>query len=391
VAPGGEVKITGLSLAPIPGAAKGQPKAVQAKATVTGENLCGLTATFELRAATQLFTSAANDQSIFQIDFATGERTTYASGIPLAFGLTVDAGGKLYVLDGQSCVLGSLEGPPGAVKFEPISQPIPGCSRIAAGPDLAIYVAAGLNVIRVDLATKQQTVFGSIPNGVAKAGFGSTFLTGITFSPGGEVVVCEHWDSLFRFPVGGGAPSLLAKAPGLGLTPSDNPWNEGLAYGIDQKLYVGVFPSNPTTGFVYRAEDSAVIADLASIKAQVPSTNYTGIHGITWGFDGSMYFTNQNTQGNTFQPFGQVLVRRPDGVIQELSAGLNFDWPKGYDGDLLLGTKVLQTLTAPISPTGASEALLDGPTSSEPFQVRVLLTDPTSGAVYTATQIGQVQ
>jgi hypothetical protein len=350
-----------------------------------------LTATFEIRAATHLFTSAANDQSIFQVDFATGKRTTYASGIPLAFGLTVDAAGKLYVLDGQSCILGGLEGPPGAASFVPLSKPIPGCSRIAAGLDFAVYVAAGLDVIRVDLATKEQTVFGSIPNGMAKPGFGSTFLTGITFSPAGEVVVCEHWDKIFRFPVGGGAPSLLASAPGLGLTPSDNPWNEGLAYGIDQELYVGVFPSNPLAGFVYRAGDSQVIADLAGIKAQVPTTNYTGIHGIAWGFDGSMYFTNQNTQGNTYQPFGQVLVRRPDGVLKELSYGLNFDWPKGYDGDLLLGTKVLQTLTAPVSPSGSSEALLDGPESTEPFQVRVLLTDPTTGAVFTASQIGQVQ
>ena len=134
-----------------------------------------------------------------------------------------------------------------------------------------------------------------------------------------------------------------------------------------------------------------MIADLSSIQAQVPSTAYTGIHGITWGFDGSMYFTNQNTQGNTFQPLGQVLVKRPDGAIKALSEGLNFDWPKGYDGDLLLGTKVLQTLTAPVSPSGVSEALLDGPATSEPFQVRVLLTNPTTGAVFTAAQIGQIQ
>ena len=80
---------------------------------------------------------------------------------------------------------------------------------------------------------------------------------------------------------------------------------------------------------------------------------------------------------------------RPDQTIELLSDGLNFDWPKGYDGDIVLATRVAQTLTTQVAPSGDAQANLDAPNSSEPFQVRVFVTDPATGVVHTASQIGK--
>ena len=382
--PGGGVmgSATGLALDPIASAPRATMDAVAVSGRVSGEGLCGLTVTLEMRIETDIFLSAFNDASIFRVDLRTGERTAWATGISGVNGLATDPTGALYVL--QDCTVGRVSE---AVRtFTPIATPATsGCSRLAVGLDGALYVSSTLEAWRVDAFTGAASSYGSIPTGIAA--WGGTFLTGLAFLDDGSLIVGEHWRSLRRIPPGGGPSEPWAEAPALGLTSSDNPWNEGMGLGIDGLLYVGVFPSNAMAGFLYRVvadRSTTVIEDLASIRAMVPETNYTGIHGVASGLDGAIYFTNQNTSGSTFEPFGQLLVRRPDGTLGLLASGFNFDWPRGYDGDLVVGTRSLETITVPVRIDGSFDARLDSPDIDGAFEVRASVVDPATGRVFAA-------
>lgn len=374
--------IRGVELDPVEDAARGTVDGLSVGASVEGDDLCGATVTFEVRVETAVYTSAGNDGSVFEVDLESGARTSYIDGLPIVHGLVTDRAGDLYVLRSDTCEVGRIVGDAGARTFEALGAASAGCARLAIGLDGALYVAGGLLVERIDVFSGEVTPFGSIEDGVAR--WNNTFLTGLTFAPDGRLIVGEHWDGLFAIDAMGGVGTRIASGPALTFVQSDNPWNEGLAYDEDGILHVGVFPSNPLTGFIYTmAEDgtTALLEDLASIQADVPATNYTGIHGLAFGLDGSLYFTNQNTQRNTMEPLGQILVRTSSG-IRVLSDGINFDWPRGYDGDVVVGTRVVDSMTATVGVDGRAEGTLDVPDIDGAYQVRVYATDPASGRVY---------
>lgn len=379
---GGEA--TGVTLDDVEDAARGEIGGLSVSASVDGMDYCGMSATFEVRIETALYTSAGNDGSIFEIDLETNARTAYVEGIPLVFGLVTDPSGTLYALRSDTCEVVRVIGDAGARTFESVATAATGCARLAIGPDGALYVAGGLTIERIDLFTGVVTPYGSIEDGTAQ--WGRTFLTGITFDDAGTLYVAEHWSSILALPPGGGVGVEYARGPALDYVQADNPWNEGMAFGPDGLLYVGVFPSNSQKGIVYRVgEDlvSELIEDLTSMRMDVPETNYTGIHGLAFGLDGALYFANQNTESNTREPFGQVLVRRTDGTVELISGGLNFDWPRGYDGDVVVGTRATDTVVVPLGPEGRASADLDVPDTDGAYEVRVFVTDPMSGRVFT--------
>lgn len=374
----GSGSVSAIALDPIADAPRAAPDAVVVRGRVSGTGICALTVTLELRIETEVFVSAYNDSTIWQVDLVTGARTAWATGITSVNGLATDPTGALYVL--EDCVVGRVSD---AVRtFTPIATvPTGGCSRLAIGPDGALYVSSTLEAWRVDPFTGASASYGSIPAGIAA--WGGTFLTGLGFLDDGSLVLGEHWPSLRRVPPGGGPSEAWADAPPRGLTATDNPWNEGMAIAPDGLLHVGVFPSNSAAGFVYRVEadrSSTVVADLATIRAGVPATGHAGIHGIAFGLDGAMYFTNQNTSGATFEPLGQLLVMRAaGGAISLLASGFNFDWPRGYDGDLVVGTRSVETITVPVASDGSFEARLDAPDVDGAFEVRASVIDPATG------------
>jgi len=381
--------VRGVTLDPIADAAPGG--AVVASATVTGEALCGLTATFELRREISLITTAFNEDTVWEIDLGTGARTAYATGLGSISGIANDARGNLYVVR-SSCEVGRVAGVAGARAFEAVGTAPAGCSRVAVGPDGALYVAGGLSVNRIDLFAGTTTTFATLAT--ASTLCGSPFLTGLTFDADGALYLAEHWPSVYRIAPGGGE-TLFAGAPLGALTCSDVPWNEGLTFGPDARLYVGVFPSNNQAGMVWSVGDTGGtgtrLIGLDELRAAVPATSYAGIHGVTFGLDGTLYFTNQNTSGSTLEPLGQVFEREPDGTIRLLASGLNFDWPRGYDGDLIVNTEIVSEITVPIDASGRAMATLTAAAIAGPFVVRVLVTDPPTGRNVPATRPGRVR
>lgn len=384
---GGEV--SSVALDPISDVAAGAT--LSATATVTGEALCGLSATFELRREISLVTTAYNDDTIWEIDLGSGARSAYATGLGSLSGIANDARGQLYVVN-AACEVGRVAGAAGSRTFERVGTAPSGCSRITIGPDGALYVAGGLSVNRIDLfagATRTHTTLTT-----ASTLCGSAFLTGLTFDDGGALYLAEHWPNIYR--VGpDGTESLFSDAPLGALGCGDVPWNEGLTFGPDGRLYVGVFPSNNQAGFVWSVAPSGgtgtSLLGLAELRAAVPATSYSGIHGVSFGLDGTLYFTNQNTSSSTREPLGQVFARAPSGEIRLLASGLNFDWPRGYDGDLVVNTEVVSETTVPVDASGRAMANLTAPSSEGAFVVRVLVTDPASGRIVTSTRAARVR
>ncbi len=378
---GGEVR--DVALDPIADASVGAT--VTASATVTGAALCGLTATFELRREISLVTTAYNDDTIWEIDLGTGARTAYATGLGSISGIANDARGQLYVVSG-ACQVGRVAGAAGARTFERVGDAPAGCSRMTIGPDGALYVAGGLSVNRIDLFAGTTGTFTTLTTATTLCG--SSFLTGLAFDRGGALYLAEHWPNVYRVGVDG-TESLFASAPLGALACGDVPWNEGLTFGPDDRLYVGVFPSNNQAGLVWSVAETGgtgtFLLGLSELRAAVPETTYAGIHGVTFGLDGSLYFTNQNTSGSTLEPRGQVFVREMSGAIRALASGLNFDWPRGYDGDLIVNTEIVSEATVPIDASGRATAMLTAPSEPGPFVVRVLVTDPTTGRILSAS------
>lgn len=387
----GAGRVSGLVLEPVADVTRGAMAAVRVRGRVEGMDLCAITVTIELRIETAIFVSAFNDATLWEVDLATGAREAFATGITGVNGLATDALGGLYVL--QDCTVGRVDGVAGARAFVPIATlASSGCSRLATGPDGALYVSASLDVHRVEPFDGTSTLHGSIPAGIAA--WGSTFLTGLAVADDGAVIAGEHWRELRRIPAGGGPGEAWAAAPPFGLVESDNPWNEGMAFDAEGSLHVGVFPSNPMAGFVYRVEpdrSTTVLVDLAAMTAAVPTTQWAGIHGIAFGLDGALYFTNQNTQSSTFEPFGQLLVRTTDGTLRALAEGFNFDWPRGYDGDLVVGTRAIATVTVAVASDGTFETTFDAPDIDGAFEVRATVIDPTSGVARSARRAARAR
>ena len=165
-----------------------------------------------------------------------------------------------------------------------------------------------------------------------------------------------------------------------------------MTLGPDGLVYVGIFPSGNLDGIVYRIDPPARptrLIGLAEMRRDVPETSYAGVHGVAFGNDGTLYFVNQNTSGSTNEPLGQVLARRPSGKIELIARGLNFDWPRGFDGDIVVSQATTASTSAPVDMTGRAQGTLDAPTTPGTYGIRVLVTDPRSGAISEAR--GSVQ
>ena len=364
---------------------------VTATASIMGEALCGLTATFELRREISLITTAYNEDTVWEINLGTGARSAYATGLGSISGIANDARGNLYVVN-ASCEVGRITGAPGARTFEPIGRAPGACSRMTIGPDGALYAAGGLSVNRIDPFTGTTEPFTTLT--AATSPCGSAFLTGLTFDGAGALYLAEHWPNVYRVSPDG-TQSLFADAPLGALTCGDVPWNEGLTFGPDARLYVGVFPSNNQAGMIWSGADTGGtgtrLLGLSELRTAVPATTYAGIHGVSFGLDGTLYFTNQNTSGSTREALGQVFARAPSGEMRLLASGLNFDWPRGYDGDLVVNTEIVSETTVPIDGSGRATAMLTAPSTPGPFSVRVLVTDPMSGRIVAASRAARVR
>jgi hypothetical protein len=172
------------------------------------------------------------------------------------------------------------------------------------------------------------------------------------------------------------------------------PWNEGMALGPDGLIHVGVFPSGNDAGVVYDIEAMGRprrLLGLTEMRRDVPATQFAGVHGVAFGVDGSLYFANQNTSGPTSEALGQVLARRPSGKIELVAQGLNFDWPRGYDGDIVVSQATVASAQAAVDRDGHAKGAIDAPAMPGTYGVRVLITDPKTGAIAEARTTVQVR
>ncbi len=371
--------VQSVTLDPLAEVAAGTRGGLNPRATVKAEGLCGLTATFELRRDLELFVSAYNDRAIWRVPL-NGAPSKYIEEIEPVGGVAADRNGTLYYTRQTVGAIrrvrpGGGAGPPVTEVFA--SMPLDSflLARLTFGPDGNLYAIASQKVLRFAAdGTISQTWI--LPE--------STFLTGLVFDRDGSLLVAQHWPLVWRLPPGGTDFAMYVNA---GTTvPPDTlvPWNEGMTLGPDGLVYVGIFPSGNLAGIVYRIELPARpqrLLGLAEMRRDVPATNFAGVHGVAFGNDGSLYFVNQNTSTSTNEPFGQVLARRPSGKIDLIASGLNFDWPRGFDGDIVVSQSTMTSTSAPVDPMGRAQGTFDAPTTPGTYGVRVLVTDPRSGAI----------
>jgi hypothetical protein len=384
---GGGVKQ--LTLAALPDIPAGAPGGVMATATVTADGLCGLSATFELRKDLELFVSAYNDKGIWRVPLD-GAPSHYVTETEPIGGVTADRTGALYYALQNTGAIRRVRPTAGTPTPEMYATPAPnlyGLARLTFGPDGLLYAVADKRVFRFAAdGTLAQTW--TID--------GSTFLTGLAFAKDGALLAGQHWPTIWRLPPGGAAfTAYLDATPMVPVT--ETPWNEGMALGPDGLIHVGVFPVGNRTGMIYVVEPMAAMASprrllgLTEMQRDVPATQYAGVHGIAFGVDGTLYFANQNTASSTNEAVGQVLARRPSGKIELVAKGLNFDWPRGYDGDIVVSQATMQSVSAPIDMMGHAMGTLPAPTTPGSYGVRVLVTDPRTGAIAEARGTVQVR
>ncbi|MBI5513458.1 MAG: hypothetical protein HY909_06785 [Deltaproteobacteria bacterium] len=374
--PGGGVR--SVTLEAPPESMAGMSAGVRVRARVEAEALCGLTATFELRGDDALYVSAGNDQAIWRIPLG-GAPSRYVMDSSPVSGLAADRTGTLYYARVEEGTIHRVRVTGGTATSERWVGPLPGSgnlARITFGPDGDLYAVRGLGVYRV---ARDLTVT-SVATVESLAGF----TTGLVFDRDGALLVAGFWPWVYRIPAGATAIARYVDATPMVPFGTVNPWNEGMALGPDGLVYVGIFPSSSDAGVLYRIEADRAprrLVGLTDITRGVSGTRFAGIHGLAFGAEGSLYFVNQNTDGDTRRPDGQVLVRRPDGSIALVGSGLNFDWPLGFDGDIVVGQVTLGSVSVPVREGGVAEATLDAPTRPGTYQVRVLVTDPRGGAI----------
>ena len=334
--------------------------------------------TFELRKDLELYVSAYNDSGIWRVPF-TGPPTRYVSENQPIGGVTADRTGALYyTLQDSGAIRRVMPNAAGAPVQQDFVAPTPalsGLARMTFGPDGLLYAVANKDVVRFSAAGAVTQTW-TLP--------GSTFLTGIVFDREGGLLVAQHWPTVWRLAPGG-----MAFAARLDATPvvppnTIGPWNEGMALGPDGTIFVGVFPTGNLDGVIYTIDAQARpqrLLGLAEMRRDVPATQFAGVHGLAFGVDGTLYFANQNTASSTRQPLGQVLALRPSGKIELIAAGLNFDWPRGYDGDIVVSQATVASISAPLDNAGRARGTLDAPSTPGIYGVRVLVTDPRTGAI----------
>jgi hypothetical protein len=373
---GGVQSVTLDPIADVPAGTRG---GVVPRATVKADGLCGLTATFELRRDLELFVSAYNDRAIWRVPLS-GAPSKYIEEIEPVGGVAADRNGTLYYTrQSVGAIRRVRPAPGGGAPTTEVFASMPLTSfllaRMTFGPDGNLYAVASKSVYRLAAdGTVAQTWMV----------IDSTFLTGIVFDRDGSLLVAQHWPQVWRLPPGG---TEFVRYVNAGTTvPPDTlvPWNEGMTLGPDGLVYVGIFPSGNLAGIIYRIDPPGMprrLLGLAEMRRDVPATNFAGVHGVAFGNDGSLFFVNQNTSGSTNEPFGQVLALRPSGKIDLIAGGLNFDWPRGFDGDIVVSQATMTSTSAPVDPMGRAQGTLDAPTTPGAYGVRVLVTDPRSGAI----------
>ena len=367
-----------VTLDAIPDAQAGMQGGVKLGATVKADGLCGLSATFELHRDLELFVSAYNDTGIWRVPL-NGMPTKYITETQPIGGVAADRTGTLYYTLQNAGAIRRVRPGPGANPTTEAFAMLPAgaynLARMTFGPDGNLYAVAAKNVYRF-AADGSITQTWMVP--------ASTFLTGIVFDKDGAILVAQHWPTVWRLPPGGNAFATYVDATPTVPANTLVPWNEGMTLGPDGLVYVGIFPSGNLEGIVYRIDPPAKptrLIGLAEMRRDVPETRYAGVHGVAFGNDGSLFFVNQNTSGATNEPLGQVLARRPSGKIELIARGLNFDWPRGFDGDIVVSQATTASTSAPVDMTGHAGSMLDAPTTPGTYGIRVLVTDPRSGAI----------
>jgi len=383
---GAMTMIRGLTLTSATSGPAGEPRGLRVRARVDATSVCGLNVTVELRRDDALFTSAGNDQSIWRITLD-GRRTRVLGGLGAVSGLAADRTGQLYYMLTRTGEVRRVVDPGGGAPvmselYASTGAPAAGrgVARITFGPDGLLYAANRSRIQRVERDRTVTTV-------TSVTGLLQDTITGLTFDASGALVFSEIFPRVFRLAPGEMAPTewyrINAIVPRSG-TVTDF-FHEALALGPDGLIYGASFPSNPLSGVVYqrRADGTlSVLADHARMTAAVPSTRWSGIHGIAFGGCGDLYFVNQNTQGDTREALGQVLVRRAEsGAINLINEGFNLEWPDGFDGDLVVAQVAFDRATAAVDSSGDAEVRFDSPMVPGCYQVRVLLTDPMTGAI----------
>jgi hypothetical protein len=385
-----------VSLEAIPDATAGAAGGVMVKATVKAEALCGLQATFELRKDLELYVSAYNDRGIWRVPFG-GAPSIYVNETSPIGGITADRNGTLYYALQNTGVINRVPPSNGAPTPELFATPTPkvfALARMAFGPDGLLYAVADQRVFRFS-QTGMLLHTWLISD--------SSFLTGVAFDKEGGLLAGQHWPTVWRLGPGAVGFASYLDATAAVVANALQPWNEGMALGPDGRVHVGIFPSGNREGVVYTVEPVVPgdpmapraqprrLLDLAAMQRDVPETMFAGVHGVAFGVDGSLYFANQNTSGPTSQPLGQVLARRPSGKIELVAKGFNFDWPRGYDGDIVVSQATVTSVSSPIDSMGRAMGALAAPTTPGTYGVRVLVTDPRTGAIAEARATVQVK
>ncbi len=378
--------VRGLALTSATSAAAGTPRGIRVRAHVDASSVCGLNVAVELRRDDALFTGAGNDQTIWRIGLD-GRRTSVLTAVGQVSGLAADRTGQLYYMLTRTGEVRRVVDPGGG---RPLTSELyantgapaagRGVARITFGPDGLLYAANRTRIQRVERDRSVTTVT-TVP------GILQDTITGLTFDATGSLVFSEIFSRVFRLEPGAAVPTewyrINSIVPMSG-TLTDF-FHEALALGPDGLIYGTSFPSNPVSGVLYqrRADGTlSVLIDHARMTAAVPSTRWSGIHGLAFGACGDLYFVNQNTEGNTREARGQLLVRRAaTEAISLVNEGFNLEWPDGFDGDLVVAQVAFDRATAAVDSSGNAEVTFDSPMTAGCYQVRVLLTDPMTGAI----------
>ncbi len=400
--------IGAVTIEPVTVGAAGAARAMHVSVVVSAASLCGLSATVQVRGDRDVYLTAGDDAALWRVPLG-GAPTMYVSERSELSGIVADNEGIIYYGLLREGTIKRVR--PGAttptVETLVASVGTAGLlSRLTIGPDGAIYAARGRDAFRVALdgtvtrvahaahvpspLRADNTYRWDLATGIDQ----NTLLTGVTFDRQGALLLAEPWPWEYRATTGA-----IEATPYLDGTPLDlpstlyNPWTEDIEFGPDGALYAAFFPGEESSGFVYRfpAPIDATsrperLFGLAELRAAVPSTRFAGIHGLGFGADGTLYFTNQNTDFITPGPTGQLLARRPSGALEQVATGFRFDIDYGFDGDVVVAQDVVADASTAVDGSGRASFDLDVPARPGVYQVRVLVTDPRDGAIHDARQ-----
>jgi hypothetical protein len=249
-----------------------------------------------------------------------------------------------------------------------------GISRLTVGPDGQLYVANLNTVVRID-------AMGRTSNVITVPGLLQNTITGLVFDNDGALIMASIVPDVYRLAPGATAATRFYSVASI--NPGDF-FHEALVLGPDGLIYGSSFPNNPMMGLIYRLDTMNTprrVLGLTEMQRDVPAVRFAGVHGMAFGVDGSLYFVNQNTSGNTGEAVGQLLVRRPSGRVELIAGGFNFDWPDGFDGDLVIAQITMANVSAPVRTGGTAQAVFDVPSTPGTYEIRALITDPRGGAI----------